>query len=146
MSDNIDLIIRKETFSKISDKKKAMGFEEKDWDEWLIHILNNNLVEDKIKTKIEKKWEEVYYNKFYDEWVQYFALNLKNIWNEPSAKDLDPTKDSSNAKGSAIVIGRGPSIKKYNHLELLAKSDYQGSIVCTDGALINALKAWDYSG
>ncbi|MFZ0843330.1 MAG: 6-hydroxymethylpterin diphosphokinase MptE-like protein, partial [Nitrosotalea sp.] len=73
--------------------------------------------------------------------VQYFALNLKNIWSEPSAKDLDPTKDSSDAKGSAIIIGRGPSIKKYNHLELLAKSDYQGSIVCTDGALINALKA-----
>ena len=142
MSDNIDLIIRKETFSKISDKKKAMGFGEQDWDEWLNHILNNNLVDDKIKTKIEKKWEEVYYNKFYDEWVQYFALNLNDIWNESSAKDLDPTKDSaSDAKGSAIVIGRGPSIKKYNHLELLAKSDYQGSIVCTDGALINALKA-----
>ena len=93
-------------------------------------------------TTIEKKWEEVYYKKFYDEWVQDFALNLNDIWNESSAKDLDPTKTSSlSNENSAIVIGRGPSIKKHNHLELIANSDYEGSIVCTDGALINALKA-----
>jgi hypothetical protein len=39
------------------------------------------------------------------------------------------------------VIGRGPSIKKFNHLELLKESDYNGSIICCDGALIDTLKA-----
>ena len=68
---------------------------------------------------------------------------MNNIWNESSAKELDPTKDPNYKKEehSAIVIGRGPSIKKHKHLELLANSDYKGSIVCCDGALITALNA-----
>lgn len=95
-----------------------------------------------MKTEIEKKWDEVYYEKFYDDWVQNFALNLNNIWNEPSAKSLGPADSSSIPDdNSAIIIGRGPSIKKHNHLELIANSHYGGSIVCTDGALINALNA-----
>jgi len=143
MSDSIDISIRQDTLSKILAKKKDMGFGEKGWDEWFSHVLNHYLVENPIKTKIEKKWEDVYYQKFYDEWVQNFALNLYNIWNESSAKDLLPNSNPNFVigKDSAIVIGRGPSIKKHNHLELLAKSDYQGSIVCTDGVLIAALKA-----
>jgi len=39
------------------------------------------------------------------------------------------------------VIGKGPSIKKHKHLELLIDSDYKGSIICCDGALVNTLKA-----
>lgn len=95
------------------------------------------------QTKIEKKWEEVYYQKFYNEWVQNFALNLNKIWNEPSARELSPHDDRSQPlqENTAIVIGRGPSLKKHNHLELIVNSNYNGSIICTDGALVNALKA-----
>lgn len=79
----------------------------------------------------------------FDNWLQNFAINLNDIWNEPSAIQLghkiDPTKTNENF--SAIVIGRGPSIKKHNHLELLANSDYTGSIICTDGSLISVLEA-----
>ena len=35
----------------------------------------------------------------------------------------------------AIVIGAGPSLYKFNHLELLAKSDYDGSLLITDRML-----------
>jgi len=76
----------------------------------------------------------------YDDWVKNFALNLTNIWNESSAAELTPTNGKTKLK-SAIVIGRGPSVKKKGHLEMLAKSNFNGAIVCCDGALINTLKA-----
>ena len=47
----------------------------------------------------------------YDDWVKNFALNLSNIWNESSAAELTPTNNKPKLK-SAIVIGRGPSVKK----------------------------------
>ena len=95
-----------------------------------------------MKDKIEEIMERVHYEKLYDSWVKNFAINLNNIWNENSARILTPKKNSNfNAENSAIIIGRGPSIKKKKHLELLANSDYKGSIICCDGTLINALKA-----
>jgi len=77
----------------------------------------------------------------FDNWVQNFATNLENIWNEASAKALEFDNNQKQKNNSAIVIGRGPSIKKHNHLELLAQSNYNGSIICTDGSLIGALEA-----
>ena len=76
----------------------------------------------------------------YDDWVKNFALNLSNIWNESSAAELTPANGKTKLK-SAIVIGRGPSVKKKGHLEMLAKSNFNGAIVCCDGALITTLKA-----
>ena len=93
-------------------------------------------------TEIENSMKKLHYES-YENWVKNFALNLKNIWNESSAKVLDPlTNANYNPKeNSAIVIGKGPSLKKYDHLELLAKSNFQGTIVCCDGILSNALEA-----
>lgn len=76
----------------------------------------------------------------YDEWITNFSLNLINIWNDPSANELTVNIEKNHPK-TAIVIGRGPSIKKFNHLELLANSDYDGCIVCCDGKLKDALNA-----
>jgi hypothetical protein len=79
----------------------------------------------------------------YDEMIQNFSLNLKNIWKEPSASIIsndDFNENDFSKMQSAIVIGRGPSIKKKKHLELLAKSNYKGAIICTDGNLINILE------
>jgi len=90
--------------------------------------------------------EEVMKNRqyeFFNDWVSNFALNLPSIWSGKSARDLDPSKNKNyeKEKNSAIVIGRGPAIKKFEHLKLLVESDYQGSIVCCDGKLIDALNA-----
>ena len=65
--------------------------------------------------------EEVMKNRqyeFFNDWVSNFALNLPNIWSGKSARDLDPSKNKNYEKGknSAIVIGRGPAIKKFEHL------------------------------
>lgn len=92
-----------------------------------------------LQNHIEEVMRKKQYENF-NEWVTNFALNLPNIWNEKSAKELSPTTDQREEQ-SAIVIGRGPSINKYEHLKLLASSDYQGTIVCCDGKLSDALKA-----
>ena len=92
-----------------------------------------------MKDDIEQIMEKVHYAKLFDNWVQNFALNLENIWSESSARELSDQNDVGNS--SAIVIGKGPSLKKERHLEILAKSDYQGTIICTDGILIDCLKS-----
>ena len=94
-----------------------------------------------MKDEIEQIMEKVHYAKLFDIWVQNFALNLNNIWNESSARELTLNQNNVNENSSAIIIGKGPSLKKENHLKLLAESDYKGTIVCCDGILIECLKA-----
>jgi hypothetical protein len=102
-----------------------------------------NLIEDlTLQTAMEEIVEKQNYA-YYDVWIKNFSLNLENIWNEPSAKILQPSNESefNSNNETAIVIGRGPSLKKNKHLELLAQSDFKGKIICSDGILIEALKA-----
>ena len=95
-----------------------------------------------LQHSIEEVMKKTQYENF-DEWVTNFALNLPDIWNEKSARELDPSIDPNYKKEnhSAIIIGRGPSINKHKHLRLLAESNYQGTIICCDGKLIDALNA-----
>jgi len=94
-----------------------------------------------LKDEIEQIMEKVHYAKLFDNWVQNFALNLNNIWNESSARELSLNQNNLNENSSAIVVGKGPSLKKENHLKLLAESDFKGTIICCDGILIDCLKA-----
>lgn len=87
---------------------------------------------------IEKSMMNIQYDN-YDVWIKNFSLNLNNIWNETSSRDL--SKYSSKHNNTAIVIGRGPSIDEHKHLQLLSTSNFSGSIVCCDGKLIDTLKA-----
>ena len=105
-------------------------------------MSNNSISSKSLQYSIEEIMKKTQYENF-DEWVTNFALNLPYIWNEKSARDLDPSVDQNYKKEnhSAIVIGRGPSINKHKHLKLLAESNYQGTIVCCDGKLIDALNA-----
>lgn len=95
-----------------------------------------------LQNSIEDIMKKTHYENF-GEWVTNFALNLPNIWNEKSAKSLQPlnNKNLKNEENSAIVIGRGPSIKKHDQLKLLADSNYQGTIMCCDGKLVDTLNA-----
>jgi hypothetical protein len=137
---DIEFNLSDSTFAKIQALKKSMGFENKEWDAWFSHLIT--LYQKPKNGDLEEIMKKLYYDKFYDEWVKNFALNLGNIWKETSAKELSPVDSEYHTqKHSAIVIGRGPSIKKYGHLQLLANSDYKGAIICCDGALINSLKA-----
>lgn len=143
MSKDVEFSILESTLARMLALKKETGFEEKNWDEWFNFIFNSYFSKKTNHSEIERVMEKMYYERLYEKWVTNFALNLNNIWTEPSAKDLDPSNDLTYKKEdhSAIVIGSGPSIKKYNHLELLASSDYSGTIICCDSALKNALKS-----
>ncbi len=95
-----------------------------------------------LQYAIEEIMKKKQYENF-NEWVMNFASNLSHIWNEKSAKELNPELKENFEKQnhSAIVIGRGPSINKLKHLKLLAESEYEGTIICCDGKLSDALKA-----
>lgn len=86
-------------------------------------------------SEIEDVMKNLHYDS-YDDWVKNFALNLSDIWNNPSAANLCNLNSNT-----ALVIGRGPSLKKNNHLDILAKSDFDGCIVCTDGSLPTVLES-----
>lgn len=143
MSDKLEFYITDETLQKMLSIKKEMGYEEKEWDEWFNHILKIIFSPKTNQSEIEKVMEKMYYDRLYENWVSNFALNLHHVWNESSAKDLGPSNNTEYEKenNSAIVIGSGPSVKKHRHLELLANSDYKGTIICCDSALRNALNA-----
>jgi len=104
------------------------------------------MIDGNLQSKEQKSLEEVMkkiHSERFEEWVINFAHNLLNIWKEKSARALDPCPNrrfSKNGK-STIVIGKGPSINKKNHLKILSESKYQGNILCCDGKLIDALKA-----
>jgi len=142
MTNEFDFSIAEETLEKILKLKEKTGFAEKTWDEWFNFVFGK-LDDSNLRPGIENVFEKNHYKSNYEDWVKYFALNLNDIWDEWSAKELDPSKNENyNSKdNSAIVIGAGPSLEKNHHLELLAKSNYQGSIICTDRTLVPVLKA-----
>jgi hypothetical protein len=134
-------------FSINSDvMKKLLQFKnqltpENNWNDFFKKIFPMLSTNSENIEGLENIMKSYFYENFYDMWVQNFALNLNNIWNENSAKNLYPIKKNSTQKNSAIVIGRGPSINAKNHLQILANSNFSGIIICTDGALIDVLKA-----
>ena len=140
MSENLEFILSEKTFAKMLELKTEMGYEDKEWDIWLDFICNRQLKKTN-QNEIEQIMEKANYDTWYDKWISNFALNLNSIWNESSARILSPKEAMLEKNNSVVVIGRGPSIKEQGHLELLAKSDYNGSIMCCDGALQNALRA-----
>jgi len=133
MSIDNEFSILQSTLKKLLKAKKESGFENKNWDEWFIDHFSD------IKSSRDKSVENFFYKNDFDQWVQNFTINLDNIQNESSAKDI--VLNYSGKNDFAIIIGAGPSLKKHNHLEKLAKSNYRGAIICTDRSLIPALKA-----
>ena len=143
MSDKFEFSIGEDTLQKMLIIKEKMGFGNKEWDEWMNHLMSSyeNKVDD--RPDIDKLIEKNHYKKNYEDWVKFFAINLNDIWNESSARELDPSTNTNYqfSDSSAIVIGAGPSVKKHNHLEILASSNYKGKIICTDRSLAPALHA-----
>lgn len=104
--------------------------------------MSTKLSSKDLQNSIEEVMKKKQYENF-NQWVTNFSLNLPNIWNDESANVLNPKINTSFEKenNSAIVIGRGPSINKFEHLKLLAESNYQGNIICCDGKLADTLNA-----
>ena len=143
MTKNIpEFSIDDNVFQKLQKLKNSMGYNSNDWNSFFRHLLSTNSSASKSNNGLENIMESYFYENYYEMWVHNFALNIQNIWNENSAKDLTTDQNSVTENHySAIVIGRGPSIKEKNHLEILSRSNFTGAIICTDGELIEALKA-----
>lgn len=121
--------------------KEKMGFGERNWDDWFEELFSTEKKEKSTTQIIENAFQKLHYENYYDKWIQNFSLNLDDIWNGKSVREIDLKTGNEIQNSSAIVIGRGPSLKKFNHLNLLSNSNFDGAIVCTDGSLINTLKA-----
>lgn len=137
MTESVDFSISESTFSKILQSKTQSGFKNKSWDDWFNFILKD-IQPINPKQSLEQIANN-FYEKSFDNWVRNFAINLPNIWHDFSARDLTP--HNNDQLDSAIVIGRGPSLKKFDHLKLLAQSNFKGAIICSDGILVDALNA-----
>ncbi len=133
--------IDENTLNQLLKLKSNAGFENKTWDEWFNHVFQINYKNnvESIIANVEKSFFE---KNHFERYVKNFTENLDQITSQFSSRELDPEHNFKNMKiDSAIVIGRGPSMKKHNHLDILSKSNFSGYIVCTDGALIQTLKS-----
>lgn len=144
-----DIVIRdlsEATYQRLIKRKERDGFDNKDWRDWISHlVVDVNLVDSPSET-IQATTRE----SLLETWIQNLSKNLPKIWTGESINTLVPEECAKAEKegknpdfptGTSVVIGRGPSVFKKKHLETLASSGYKGTVVCTDGALIEALKA-----
>ncbi len=104
---------------------------------WLVRDVR---AEDTLREHIQRQTSK----SLLGTWMDNFAENLPEIRRPGSRTISDLVPDRKNLdgpEGSSVVIGRGPSLFKRGHLKTLAESGYRGTVLCTDGILIDALRA-----
>jgi hypothetical protein len=138
---NFSCEINEDILTQLNHKKNSLNLKNNDWNDFFSYLLGSSKKTKSSKEIIENTLQKNAFNRYYDSWIQNFIKNLTHFTYEKSAKELSPTIDPISNKSSAIIIGRGPSLREHNHLEKLANSDFKGKIICTDGILQNALKA-----
>lgn len=125
--------INETLYKKLRKKKVENGFKEKSWREWLAFLVRDVRLVDRVADQIMKNTGKT----LRALWMRNFGDNLPLIKkNCLTLRDLA----TDNPDGSAIVVGAGPSIWNHNHLELLAKSGYDGCIIACDKMLVPLLK------
>ena len=125
---------------ELNQEKKNLDLKNNDWNTFFSHLMRIKQKTKSSKDIIEDTLQKNAFERYYDSWIQNFTKNLQHFIHGKSAKELSIPNPELN-KSSAIIIGRGPSLQKHNHLEKLAQSNFHGSIICTDGILETALKA-----
>ncbi len=124
------------TFWRMVKKKEEDGFKDKDWSEYFDFLFRNVSLKTSVDDIINRTTKEG----LLEIWVQNFADNLEYIRKGKNISHLVPEEPDKAPKGYAIVIGRGPSVFKLKHLEMLAESNYNNIIIATDGMLYECLK------
>lgn len=120
------------TYMKLLKRKAEDKFEDADWGEWLRFLVRRVNLNPTITEQIHKGTKELL-----PMWMKNFAENLSLIREGKTLRELIPKGDP---EGRAIIIGRGPSVFRKKHLELLKKSNYKGLVISTDGMLTECLK------
>ncbi len=73
----------------------------------------------------------------FPQWMTNFRKNLDDI---DQGRDIIQLAEKYQKKKTALIIGAGPSLEEYRHLEMLAKSNYDGLVIATDRILISCLE------
>lgn len=141
--------------------KESDGFKDRDWADWFRFKALAMPLSDSVDESINKSTARLL-----DLWLVNLGRNL-TYWHASHDKNmLDvlnglPLKNLRDARellpehlreipldkvvptGPCIVIGRGPSLFKRKHLELLANWKFKNppTIIVTDGALLDCLRA-----
>lgn len=84
------------------------------------------MTEDLIKAAPEYI-SETTYNFLVDLWLESFYQNLPTIRANPSVSELPKI-----SKQPCILIGGGPSLTQYNHLEMIRQSGWKHPVFCCD--------------
>ncbi|MDO8659663.1 MAG: DUF115 domain-containing protein, partial [Candidatus Parcubacteria bacterium] len=124
---------------KLVKQKDGAGFGNRSWADYFRHITKDEFLKDNVSDIIQKSTRD----KMLGVWCNNFAENVADIREGLSISDLVPEEakiDENVILGPAIVVGRGPSIYKHKHINLLAKNGFKGTIVVSDGSLIDCLK------
>lgn len=124
------------TYMKLLKRKAEDGHETSDWGEWLKFLVRKVDLNPTITQQIHKGTKSLL-----PMWMKNFAENLPLIRGGKTLRDLIPDGDPDER---VIVVGRGPSVFRHDHLSLLNEADtkhgYKGLIISTDGMLIECLK------
>lgn len=73
-------------------------------------------------------------------WMQNMGKNMDKIVKGKRLQDLQEEMTKRHKGHSAIIIGGGPSLEKYRHLDMLAKSNYKGAVFTCDKNLASCLR------
>lgn len=153
MSSRHSLIIRNLTDVDMQRLRKAKDqdeFSDREWSDWLRFKVSGVRLDEDWRSNIQLSTKD----NLAKLWMQNFAQNLPMIVADGSLtlNELLPEEIIAEPlhaigrcpkcpHGSALVVGAGPSIQKFNHVQMLADSDYDGFIIATDRMLIPLLKA-----
>lgn len=124
-----------ETYARLFKKKADEGYGDKDWGEWLTQAAKGTELEPTTNMRVRVGTKGLL-----PMWCKSFSLNLPMIREGMTLREIvvqDPPPPPDNR---AIVIGRGPSLFKHNHLKLLAETKFHGTIIACDGVLIDCLR------
>lgn len=126
-------------YDRLVKKKLEDGFADGDWVDWFSYLTREVKAEDNLGEVISRNTKAG----LLELWVQNFAKNLPYIWLDSSIAELIPPQEEWFKKPS-IVIGRGPSVFRKGHVELLSEflqeGKFSGYVVATDGMFLECLK------
>jgi len=123
-------------FKKLVKRKEDKLGADRDWGEFLEFIAKEVKLQPTEGELISQATKE----NLLALWMSNFADNLPYIRKGNTLDKLVPQQPEQAPKGAGIVIGAGPSIRKYKHLEKLAESSFEGKILACDSALVKCLK------
>lgn len=122
-------------FEGIKRQKELDGFADKNWQEWLVSKSYAGMWGDADMMRVSNRlMRKLWHGNIGHNLAYIRRKDVKNL------RDLAVEAAENTSKGSAIVVGGGPSIWAHKHLDVIKNSGYAGTIVASDKLLIPLLQ------